>query len=59
VDVSSGPFRAVIAKGEADVSSTVTTEVTDYGVQYNMGNGITFNDYGVNDSSQSINCCFS
>jgi len=41
VDVSSGPFRAVIAKGEADVSSTVTTEVTDYGVQYNMGNGIT------------------
>ena len=31
----------VIAKAEADVSSTVTTNVTDYGVQYNLGNGIT------------------
>ena len=41
IDVSSGPFRAVIAKGEADVSSTVTTNVTDYGIQYNLGNGIT------------------
>ena len=41
VDISSGPFRAVIAKAEADVSSTVTTNVTDYGIQYNLGNGIT------------------
>ena len=41
IDISSGPFRAVIAKAEADVSSTVTTNVTDYGIQYNLGNGIT------------------
>ena len=41
LDVASGPFRAVIAKAEDEVSSTVTTEVTDYGVQYNVGNGLT------------------
>jgi hypothetical protein len=41
IDISSGPFRAVIAKGESDVDASVTTEVTDYGVQYNLGNGIT------------------
>jgi hypothetical protein len=41
IDVSSGPFRAVIAKGEADVTSAIKTNVTDYGVQYNLGNGIT------------------
>tara|TARA_B100001093_G_scaffold461267_1_gene475600 strand:- start:707 stop:1741 length:1035 start_codon:yes stop_codon:yes gene_type:complete len=41
LDVTSGPFRAVIAKGEADRTSAVTTEVTDYGIQYNLGNGLT------------------
>ena len=42
LDVSSGPFRAVIAKGEADsTTASVTTEVTDYGIQYNLGNGLT------------------
>jgi hypothetical protein len=41
VDVASGPFRAVMAKAESDVTTAVTTEITDYGVQYNMGNGIT------------------
>jgi len=41
LDVSTGPFRAVIAKAESDVDTTVTTEVTDYGVQYNVGNGLT------------------
>jgi len=41
IDVSSGPFRAVIAKAEDDVTSAITTEVTDYGIQYNMGNGLT------------------
>jgi len=41
LDVSSGPFRAVIAKGEADRTAAVTTEVTDYGIQYNVGNGLT------------------
>jgi len=41
IDVSSGPFRAVMAKAESDMTTAVTTEITDYGVQYNMGNGIT------------------
>jgi hypothetical protein len=41
IDVSTGPIRAVIAKAEDEVSSTVTTEVTDYGIQYNVGNGLT------------------
>jgi hypothetical protein len=41
IDVSTGPFRAVIAKAESDVSTTVQTEVTDYGIQYNVGNGLT------------------
>jgi len=41
IDIASGPFRAVIAKGEADVTSAIKTNVTDYGVQYKLGNGIT------------------
>jgi hypothetical protein len=41
IDVSSGPIRAVIAKAEDEVTSAITTEVTDYGVQYNVGNGLT------------------
>jgi len=41
IDITSGAFRAVIAKGEADVTSAIKTNVTDYGVQYNLGNGIT------------------
>ena len=41
LDVSTGPFRAV-AKGEADTTTaSITTEVTDYGIQYNVGNGLT------------------
>jgi len=41
LDVSSGPFRAVIARAESDMTTAVTTEITDYGIQYNLGNGIT------------------
>jgi hypothetical protein len=41
LDVSSGPFRAVIAKAEDDQTTAITTEVTDYGIQYNVGNGLT------------------
>ncbi len=41
LDVSTGPFRAVIAKAESDTTTALTTEVTDYGVQYNVGNGLT------------------
>jgi hypothetical protein len=41
LDLSSGPFRAVIAKATSDVTTAIQTEITDYGVQYNLGNGIT------------------
>lgn len=41
IDISTGPIRAVIAKAEDEVSATVTTEVTDYGIQYTVGNGLT------------------
>jgi hypothetical protein len=41
IDIASGPFRAVMAKAESDVTTAITTEITDYGVQYNVGNGIT------------------
>jgi outer membrane protein OmpU len=47
LDVSSGPFRAVMAKGEADTADAgITTEITDYGVQYNVGNGLTLSAVG-------------
>jgi hypothetical protein len=46
LDVSSGPVRAVIAKAENDVTSAVSTEVTDYGVSYNVGNGLTLTAVG-------------
>ena len=41
IDITSGPFRAVIAKAEDDVTTAITTEVTDYGISYDLGNGIT------------------
>ena len=41
IDVSMGQFRAVMAKAESDVTSAISTEVTDYGIQYNVGNGLT------------------
>jgi outer membrane protein OmpU len=41
IDLASGPFRAVVAKATSDVTTAVQTEITDYGVQYNLGNGIT------------------
>jgi outer membrane protein OmpU len=46
LDISSGPFRAVIARAESDVTAAITTEVTDYGVQYNVGNGLTLTAVG-------------
>ena len=46
LDVSSGPFRAVMARAESEVSATVSTEVTDYGVSYNVGNGLTLTAVG-------------
>ncbi|MDC3116789.1 porin, partial [Alphaproteobacteria bacterium] len=46
LDVSTGPFRAVIAKAESEVTATITTEVTDYGIQYNVGNGLTLTAVG-------------
>jgi len=41
IDVSSGPVRAVIAKAEDDRSTSVQTTVTDYGISYNIGSGLT------------------
>ena len=41
IDITSGSFRAVFAKAESDVTTAITTEVTDYGIQYNVGNGLT------------------
>ena len=41
LDISTGPVRAVIAKAEDDRTTTIKTEVTDYGVSYNIGNGLT------------------
>lgn len=41
LDISTGPFRAVMAKAESDLSATNTTEIMDYGVQYSVGNGLT------------------
>jgi outer membrane protein OmpU len=46
LDLSSGPFRAVIAKANQDMTGAVTTEVTDYGVSYNLGNGMTLSAVG-------------
>ena len=46
LDISTGPFRAVIAKAESDVTTAISTEVTDYGVQYNVGNGLTLSAVG-------------
>ena len=41
LDVSSGPVRAIIAKAEDDRTTAIQTTVTDYGVSYNVGNGLT------------------
>jgi len=46
IDVTSGPFRAVFAQANHDMSTAVTTEVTDYGVQYDLGNGIVLSAVG-------------
>jgi len=46
IDISSGPFRAVIAKASTDVSTTIETSVTDYGIQYNVGNGAVLSAVG-------------
>jgi hypothetical protein len=40
VDLTMGNIRAVYATSETDVSATVTTEITDYGIQYKMANGM-------------------
>jgi outer membrane protein OmpU len=39
--ISSGPITAIVARASIDVSSSVTTTVTDYGISYNAGNGFT------------------
>jgi outer membrane protein OmpU len=41
IDVSSGPFRAVLAKAQDDRTTAIQTTVTDYGISYNLGSGLT------------------
>ena len=40
IDLTMGNIRAVYATSETDVNATVTTEITDFGIQYNFGNGV-------------------
>ena len=40
IDITMGDLRAVYAVGEMDRNATVKTEVTDFGVKYNLGNGV-------------------
>ena len=41
IDLTMGNIRAVYATSQVDVSSTVETEITDFGVHYTMANGMT------------------
>jgi len=41
IDLSMGPIRAVFAQAEGDTDTTVKTEIKDFGIQYNLGNGLT------------------
>jgi len=40
IDITMGDIRAVYAVGETDVTAAIQTEVTDFGVAYNLGNGV-------------------
>tara|TARA_B110000503_G_scaffold29543_1_gene47429 strand:- start:31 stop:1053 length:1023 start_codon:yes stop_codon:yes gene_type:complete len=46
IKVSSGPITAILAQGKGDYSSSITTEVTQYGVEYAVGNGLTLSAVG-------------
>jgi hypothetical protein len=41
IDVSMGNIRAVYATAQRDVSATVETEITDFGVSYKVNDGLT------------------
>jgi hypothetical protein len=41
IDVTMGSIRAVYAQSQTDVTATVETEITDFGVKYDFGNGMT------------------
>jgi len=41
IDLTMGNIRAVYAQSQTDVSATEETEITDFGVNYNFGNGMT------------------
>ena len=41
VDVSMGNIRAVYAQAKKDVSSTVETEITDFGISYKVNDGLS------------------
>lgn len=44
--INSGPFTAIIAQAEDDQSSSITTEVNDYGLSYSLDDNITFSLVG-------------
>jgi len=41
IDVTMGNIRAVYAQSQTDVDATTETEITDFGVKYDFGNGMT------------------
>jgi len=41
IKLKSGNVQAIMAKAEDDVTSAIKTEVTDFGVQYKLSNGLT------------------
>ena len=40
--VSSGPFSLILAQAEDDQSSTIVTEINDYGISYAVSDALTF-----------------
>ena len=51
VKISSGPISAIVAKAESDVANKLNTtirntEVTDYGLSYDVGNGLVLSAVG-------------
>jgi outer membrane protein OmpU len=39
--ISSGPITAIAARATIDVTSAISTTITDYGISYDIGNGFT------------------
>jgi len=48
IKLSSGNVQAIMAKAESDVTSAISTEVTDFGVQYKLNSGLTLSAVATN-----------